>query len=163
MHELMFLQLQKDRHRTTVHEVERERLATASRAWGPAKTPVRMGEAGMNVLVAKPFWLLVKVEAGRIYIMTTGLATGGTALPVFSFEEEAAMFRDLGAPHVGWRVEQTVDTGLVSVLQRPCADVDMVLLDPLPGVDAGTSADLVGVGREPFLEFLSRTAGERSR
>jgi hypothetical protein len=32
MHELMFLQLQKDRHRTMVHEVERERLAAASRA-----------------------------------------------------------------------------------------------------------------------------------
>lgn len=117
----------------------------------------------MDVLAAKPFWLLVKVGAERIYIMTTGLATGGTALPVFSFEEEAAMFRDLGAPHVGWRVEQTADTGLVSVLQGPCADVDLVLLDPMPGVEAGTLADLVGVGREPFVTFLSRTAGERSR
>ena len=76
------------------------------------------------------------------------------ALPVFSFEDEAAMFHDIALPHDDWWVRETSVGELVSVLLGPCADVDLVLLDPLPGVDTRTSADLVGMGRKPFVGLL---------
>ncbi len=107
-----------------------------------------------NNLAPRPFWLIAKVEAGRMSVLTTGLARGKKALPVFSFEDEARMFLDLGAPSGGWRVRETTAGEVLSVLLGPCAGVGRVLLDPMPGVDGRVSADLVGVARKPFVEFL---------
>ena len=100
------------------------------------------------------FWLIANVEAGQLSVLTTGLATGERALPVFSFGDEARMFLDLGASRGSWRVRETTAGELVSVLLGPCAGVGRVLLDPMPGVDGMVSADLVGMGRKPFVEFL---------
>jgi hypothetical protein len=108
----------------------------------------------MDNLAPRRFWLIAKVEAGRISVLTTGLARGERALPVFSFGDEARMFLDLGAPSGGWRVRETTAGEVLSVLLGPCAGVGRVLLDPMPGVDGRVSADLVGVARKPFVEFL---------
>ena len=116
----------------------------------------------MNGVAPRSLWLLTKVEAGRMNIMTTDLAKGGTALPVFSFENEARTFRELAVPRDGWRVRETAVGELVSVLLGPCAGVDRVLLDPLPGVNTRVLADLVGMEREPFVEFLLSRRTQRS-
>ncbi len=87
-------------------------------------------------------------------VLTTSLATGEKALPVFSFEDEASMFLELAASRGGWRVRETTAGELVSVLLGPCAGIGRVLLDPLPGVDHRVSANLVGMGRKPFVGFL---------
>jgi len=106
----------------------------------------------MNNLAPRLFWLIAKVEAGRMSVLTTGLARGKKALPVFSFEDEARMFLELGASRGGWRVRVTTVGELVSILFG--AGVGRVLLDPLPGVDGRVSADLVGMGRKPFVEYV---------
>jgi len=108
----------------------------------------------MNSLAPKSFWLIAKVEAGRMTALTTDLGWGKTALPVFSFEDEARMFLELGESRGGWRVRETAAGELASVLLGPCAGVGRVLLDPLPGLDGIVSADLVSMEREPFVEFL---------
>jgi len=108
----------------------------------------------MSNLAPRRFWLIAKVEAGRMSVLTTGLAREEKALPVFSFQDEARMFLDLGASHGGWRVRETTAGELVSILFGPCASVGRVLLDPLPGVDGRVSADLVGMERKPFAESL---------
>jgi hypothetical protein len=106
-----------------------------------------------NRLAPRPFWLIVKDQPGRIDVLTSTLATGKAALPVFSFEDEARMFLELGASGV-WRVRVTSAGELISVLCGPCAGVRRVVLDPLPGLDGKGLNDLLSMEREAFMESL---------
>ena len=85
------------------------------------------------------------------------LACGEEALPVFSFEDEARMFLELGAFDGDWRARETGAGELISLLYCLCASADRVVLDPVPGPDAVLN-DLVSLGREAFMEFAG---GER--
>jgi hypothetical protein len=89
-------------------------------------------------------------------VLTTNLARGGEALPVFSFEEEANMFLRLGALGDDWRARETAGGELVSVLCGPCAGVDRVVLDPvpLPGSLVEGLKGLLSTGREAFMRSL---------
>ena len=60
--------------------------------------------------------MIVDDEARRMDVLTTNLATGEEALPVFSFEDEARMFLELGALGADWRVRVTSPGELISVL-----------------------------------------------
>ena len=86
-------------------------------------------------------------------MLTTILACGEVALPVFSFEDEARMFLEIGKLG-GWRVRETSDGELISVLCGPCAGVRKVVLDPLPGLDGEGMNDLLSMEREAFMESL---------
>src|SRR3954468_3076028 len=79
----------------------------------------------------KRFWLIARHRTGEIEVLTTNLARGGEALPVFSFEDEANVFLRLGALGDDWRARETGGGELVSVLCGPCAGVDRVVLDPI--------------------------------
>jgi hypothetical protein len=105
----------------------------------------------MKNLVPRPFWLIAKYQTGGMEVLRTILASGEEALPVFSFEDEARMFLELGASD-GWRVRETAAGELTSVLFGPCAGVRRVALDPLPGPDAAALVDLVSMGRGAFME-----------
>jgi hypothetical protein len=85
-------------------------------------------------------------------VLTTGLPSGEEALPVFSFEDEARMFLELGAFDGDWRVKETGVGELISILYCLCTSVDRVVLDPLPG-PAAVLNDLVSMGWETFVEF----------
>jgi hypothetical protein len=111
----------------------------------------------MKTHVPKPFWLIVKDEAGRMEVLTSRFVSGEEALPVFSFEEEARMFLELGALSDDWRVRVTSAGELISLLFGLCANVQRVALDPLPGPDGAALNDLVSMEREAFMEF----AGEQ--
>jgi hypothetical protein len=104
----------------------------------------------MKNLVPRPFWLIAKYQTGGMEVLRTILASGEEALPVFSFEDEARMFLELGASD-GWRVRETAAGELTSVLFGPCADVLRVALDPLPSPDAAL-VGLVSMEREAFME-----------
>jgi hypothetical protein len=108
----------------------------------------------MKKLVPRPFWLIVKGEAGLLDVLRTNLATGEEALPVFSFEDEAGMFLELGALD-GWRVRITTAGELISVLFGPCAGVRRVVLDPLPGQDVTAWNGLLSMEREAFMRFAA--------
>lgn len=108
----------------------------------------------MKKLPPKTFWLISKIEAGRMDVLTTNLAERGRALPVFSFAEEAAMYLELGPGQGRWRVRETAAGELVSVLFGPCAGVDQVLLDPVPDLDGRVLSELIGVEKGDFVEYL---------
>lgn len=118
----------------------------------------------MNNLAPRRFWLIAKVEAGRMSVLTTDLASGETTLPVFSFEDEARMFLELGASGDGWRVRETTAGELTSVLCGPCATVDRVVLDPipLPGPLTEGLNWLLSIKREDFMGSLFNTRRSRS-
>ncbi len=101
--------------------------------------------------------MIVEDEAGRVDVLTTSLATGEEALPVFSFEDEARMFLELGALGADWRVRVTSPGELISVLFCLCASVKRVALDPLPDSDGAALNDLVSMEREAFVESLLNT------
>lgn len=109
------------------------------------------------------FWLITKIEAGRMGVLTTDLAGRGPALPVFSFAEEAAMYLDLGPGRGRWRVRETAVGELVSMLFGPCAGVGRVLLDPVPNLGGRVLSELFGVEKGDFVEYLLGTARRRGR
>ena len=102
------------------------------------------------------FWLIARHRTGGMEVLTTNLARGGEALPVFSFEDEANMFLRLGALGDDWRARETSGGELVSVLCGPCAGVDRVVLDPvpLPGSLVEGLNGLLSTGREAFMRSL---------
>lgn len=110
---------------------------------------------------SKTFWLITKVEAGRLGMLTTNLAGGGPALPVFSFLEEAEAY--LGPGPGRWRVRETAVGELVSILAGPCANVTRVLLDPVPHLDGRVMSELVGMEKKAFVAHLLGPARRRTR
>lgn len=107
----------------------------------------------MKILAPRTFWLIVNSQSGGIKVLRTILASGEEALPVFSFEDEARMFLELGASG-SWRVRETMAGELISILFGPCVSIRKVSLDPLPGPDAAALTSLVSIEREAFLESL---------
>ncbi len=105
-----------------------------------------------NELASRPYWLIVRHDVGRMEVLTTGLHSGKEALAVFSFEDEARMFLELGAFGGHWRLRETRAGELISILYCLYAGVRRVALDPLPGPSAVLN-DLVSMGREAFVEF----------
>jgi hypothetical protein len=88
-------------------------------------------------------------------VLITGLADGRRVLPVFSFEEEAALFLCLGVQG-SWQVRRTGPGELVSLLYGPCREVELVALDPMSGVETDEINGLVSLERERFVDVLLR-------
>jgi hypothetical protein len=98
----------------------------------------------------RPLWLIANHDNGRMHVFTLGSDDKET-LPVFSFEEEAETFLQLGEMGTGWRSRETTAGELISLLHGPCAGVKRVALDPLPVVDGEMVFDLAGWGSRDFL------------
>ncbi len=107
---------------------------------------------------SRPFWLIAKLiakyQSGRMEVLRTILASGEESLPVFGFEDEARMFRELGVSN-GWRVRETAAGELTLVLFGPFEGVGWVALDPPPGPDAAL-VGLVGMGWGDSLASYSK-------
>ena len=103
-----------------------------------------------------PYWLLAKRRCGRFEVLTTSLADGRRVLPVFSFEEEAALFLCLGVQG-SWQVRRTGPGELASLLYGPCREVELVALDPVSEVETDMINRLVSVERRRFVDILLRT------
>jgi hypothetical protein len=88
-------------------------------------------------------------------VLTTSLADGRRVLPVFSFEEEAALFLCLGVQG-SWQVRPTGPGELVSLLYGPCREVELVALDPISGVETDMMNRLISVERSRFVDILLR-------
>jgi hypothetical protein len=102
-----------------------------------------------------PYWLLAKRRCGRLEVLTTSLADGRRVLPVFSFEEEAALFLCLGVQG-SWQVRRTGPGELVSLLYGPCRQVELVALDPMSEAEIDMTDRLVSVERGRFVDVLLR-------
>ncbi len=102
------------------------------------------------------YWLLAKRRCGRLEVLTTSLADGRRVLPVFSFEEEAALFLCLGGQG-SWQVRRTGPGELVSLLYGPCREVQLVALDPMSDVETDVMSNLVSLKRRRFVDVLLRS------
>jgi len=102
------------------------------------------------------YWLITKRTTSKMDLLTVRLDSGGEALAIFSFEEEAKMFLNLrpAASGEGWCVRQTSVGELVSVLYGPCSDAKKVALDPMPAVGRKKLVGLLNMHRNDFLRFL---------
>ena len=96
-------------------------------------------------------WLIARHDNAQLELLTID-AGGEKALPVFSFEEEAEAFLSLSALGTYWWIRETTPGELVSVLYGPCASVEWVALDPLPGVGGEAIVGLVSLSRERFCK-----------
>ena len=112
-----------------------------------------------NRAARRSLWLISKRENGPMDVLTLDPGSDREALPIFSYEEEAEVFLQLGMSETGWRARRAAAGELVSLLYGPCAGVKKVTLDPLPVVGYEMVLDLVGSGRELFLRNF---AGELS-
>ena len=101
------------------------------------------------------YWLITRNENCRIEVLTIRLAEGETALPVFSFEEEAQMYLGFEASGDGWRTRETRAGELVSVLFGLCTHVGRVTLDPLPQIVTDETVRLLTLDRKGFVQELS--------
>ena len=107
--------------------------------------------------LAASYWLIEKHEAGRMEMPTVHLESGGEALPVFSWAEEAEMFLRLGGfEEGGWAIRESTAGGLVSMLEEDLrAEVEFVALDPMPEMVTpmfGTMIFLVTLDRQSFID-----------
>lgn len=100
------------------------------------------------------YWLITTHKGRRMEVFTTDLDGVGEALPVFCFEQEAAMFLRLGAPRTGWQARETSPGELLSFLYGPCGGIERVVLDPLPRILDGAALDLGCVNRKDFVRTL---------
>ena len=103
-----------------------------------------------------PYWLLAKRRCGRLEVLITSLADGRRVMPVFSFEEEAALFLCLGAKG-SWQVRRTGAGELVSLLYGPCREVELVALDPISDLEPDVMNSLVSLERGRFVDVLLRS------
>ena len=114
--------------------------------------------------IVRPYatWWLLSREGGSGTDLLTVSGADGKVLPAFSHEEEAHVFLWLGAMSGGsWRVRETAAGELASLLLGPCAHLDSVALDPLPGMTEAGTLDLVKVDRERFVGLLVSRANVR--
>ena len=104
-------------------------------------------------LAGRAFWLIVGRSTRGLKVFTVGGV--GEVLPVFSFEEEAEMFCQLGLPEEEcWRVRETTCGELASVLHAPCRDIGQVVLDPLPETVGQGAVGFASLGRSAFIGVL---------
>ena len=106
-----------------------------------------------RMLAGRAWWLIVR-EGGDLLEPLCVYAGVERVLPVFSFEEEAKLFLQLGSYEAHWRARKSCVVDLVWVLRGPCADVKSVALDPLPEMLEDGTLALVGVRRKRFLEYI---------
>ncbi|MDP9457571.1 MAG: hypothetical protein M3Q60_17775 [Actinomycetota bacterium] len=123
--------------------------------------------------MSSAYWLIAGCEPRGVEVLTVELLGGAGSpdgqriLPVFGYGEEAEAFLEalrqdrlpwgkacVTPASSGWRIRETTRGELVSLLCGACAGVHGVLLDPPPELEAGMPVDLVGVGRQSFIERL---------
>ncbi len=120
-----------------------------------SQAPQLVGWSVGTAVRRRPYWLITKRRCGRLEVFTRGLADGRRVLPVFSFEEEAALFLWLGLQE-GWQVRRTGPGELVSLLYGPCRKVELVALDPVSEVETDVMNSFVSVERGRFVDILLR-------
>ena len=114
--------------------------------------------SGTEASAGAVYWLICDGTGppGALVLELAGL---GRTLPVFSFPEEAEMFLALDGLGEEWEVREGVAGDFFPHLFGPRADVESVVLDPLPGTLGDGAEGPVGIGPERFAGcFLGLSA-----
>lgn len=100
---------------------------------------------------AASYWLITGAP-GPSDVFVVDLAGLGRTLPVFSFREEAELFLALGGLGGGWRTAESGAGDFLSLFFAPRPDVRSVVLDPLPAMLRDSTAGLVSLSLERFVD-----------
>jgi hypothetical protein len=103
---------------------------------------------------ARRYWIITKHDPSSLRGLTISLASGGEALAVFSFKEEAELFHILAQISEGWQVKESSAGEIISLLMGLHANVGSVALDPAPEMLAQKSGGLVSLSRERFMDLI---------
>ncbi len=104
------------------------------------------------------YWLISdRLESAGVLVLD--LAGLGRTMPVFSFREEAELFLALGGLGDGWRAAEGEAGELLSLFFGPCADVENVVLDPLPAMLLDSTAGLVSLSLGRFMDRFLGVSG----
>lgn len=105
------------------------------------------------------YWALAREGSCHSDVSTIDF-DGGEALAVFCFREEAELFLGVEEMGDGCSVRETTAGELVSVLYGPYADVERVVIDPLPRCIADRmDMPPVTMNRGDFTRILVETGG----
>jgi hypothetical protein len=99
------------------------------------------------------FWLVARDKDHPVEIFTMDCG-GAESLPVFSHEEEAGKFLDLGGAGDGWRTRESSAGEIVSLLFGLCSRVSSVALDPSP-LMTPEMLDLIKVDQGRFVDLIT--------
>lgn len=97
------------------------------------------------------YWLICDAaEPEGVFVFE--IAGLGRSLPVFSFREEAELFMALGGLGGRWRTVERGADDFLAFFFGPGADVESVVLDPLPTMLRDSTASLVGLSLGRFMD-----------
>jgi hypothetical protein len=83
-----------------------------------------------------PYYVIARYGASGLELLHTPLESGEETLPVFSSEVAARDFLLSSTKEQEWYVRESYAGELVSLLVGLYADIEWVLIDPLPGEQA---------------------------
>lgn len=118
------------------------------------------GEEGVierrDSLTGTKYWV-ISGDPRLVDVFKLDLDGLGKTLPVFSFKEEAEMFLKLGGLDEGWWAGESGVDDLATLLLGDGADVESVVLDPLPAMLADSTVGLVALSLRRFVDrFLAQ-------
>ncbi len=109
------------------------------------------------------YWTLVRQNDCHTDVFTFDPDGRGEAMAVFGFEEEAELFLGFDELGDGWQVRETTSGEIVSLLYGPCADVERVVIDPLPRMIGNVGCmEPLSISTADFTRILVETVGARS-
>ena len=115
-------------------------------------------ENGPGAPTGSKYWLISdRLESAGVFVLD--LAGLGRTVPVFSFREEAELFLALGGLGAGWRAAESEAGELLSLFFGPCADVENVVLDPLPAMLLDRTAGLMSLSLGRFMDRFLGVSG----
>ena len=107
----------------------------------------------------RALWVLA--SDGESNLMTLSDGSGGEALPVFGFEDEARMYLSLLGEEGEWEIRQARVEELARLLRGPYAGVGKVALDPVPaGVNSSGPLDVAWSSCDEFLGAFRASSGD---
>jgi hypothetical protein len=98
--------------------------------------------------------VIVRHKTCGLELLRISLESGEEVLPVFSSAEAAGRFLLSGALGESWCVRECSAGEMVSLLFGPCANVERVLLNPLPEPLTAKEGLMNPVYRESFIASL---------
>lgn len=99
-------------------------------------------------------YLIARHENNRLELLTLAATSRGEALPVFGTERAARDFLRRGGFCGGWAVRESTTGELVSLLLGHLAGVELVALDPPPGIAASEDAEPRSMSKKEFIAAL---------
>lgn len=100
-------------------------------------------------------YLIVRYTHHRMHVLISS-AENEAVLPVFSTEQAAWNFLQSGAFGMEWHVRGSTAGELISLLMGHIADVEMVVLDPPCGPEAGEEVSPECLSKESFIGSLMK-------